>query len=241
MSVQCLGVQRCVEDAIHIDQVVNRIYAEQVKNILNYIGGSIHTRKHVKEMKIVEEIGTELKRLFCVIIAPNFIQGYRSIYREMYKNMAYLDQCKNVCRFFNSHFCECSSFQVYIPFVPFNETDYTIRYQIRKVHGLPIVNTRLTDDFFTLKESMDFLTKEFLNNADLVAYKGGDIERTLLNNMGVRCINLEVLACPKYDVLLTKYGYEQECCKYHLGDYFHCSKHEVKVFSEFVQRVLKGR
>jgi hypothetical protein len=32
---------------------------------------------------------------------------------------------------------------------------------------------------------MDFLTEEFMTNADLVAYKGGDIERNLLNNMGV--------------------------------------------------------
>ena len=132
---------------------------------------------------------------------------------------------------------ECSSFQVYMPFVPFNEKNYTIQYQIQKVHGLPIVNKRLTSDFFTLEESMDFLTKEFLSNADLVAYKGGDIERNLLNTMGVRCINLEVLSCPKYAELLTKYGYEQECCEYHIGNYFHCSKHEVKVFSEFVQRV----
>ena len=129
---------------------------------------------------------------------------------------------------------EFSSFQVYMPFVPFNEKNYTIQYQIQKVHGLPIVNKRLTSDFFTLEESMDFLTKEFLSNADLVAYKGGDIERILLNTMGVRCINLEVLSCPKYAELLTKYGYEQECCEYHIGNYFHCSKHEVKVFSEFV-------
>ncbi|CAB4013531.1 Hypothetical predicted protein [Paramuricea clavata] len=134
---------------------------------------------------------------------------------------------------------ECSSFQVYMPFVPFNERNYTIRYQINKVHGLPIINTRLTDDFYTLEESMDFLTDEFMRNADLVAYKGGDIERNLLNNMGVRCINLEVLSCPKYANLLTKYGHRQECCQYHLGDYFHCSKHEVKVFAHFVQTILK--
>ena len=97
---------------------------------------------------------------------------------------------------------------------------------------------KLTDDFFTLEESMTFLTNEFICNADLVAYKGGDIERNLLDNMGVRCINLEVLECPKYADLLTKYGYIQECCRpYHLADTYHCSKHEVKVFTQFVKEL----
>jgi hypothetical protein len=124
-----------------------------------------------------------------------------------------------------------------MPFLPFNEKQYTIRYQIRNIHGLPIVRERLTDDFFTLEESMTFLTKEFTSNADLVAYKGGDIERNLLNNMGVHCINLEVLACPKYADLLTNYGYVQECCPYHLADTYHCSRHEVKVFTHFVKEL----
>ncbi|CAB3978625.1 Hypothetical predicted protein [Paramuricea clavata] len=96
---------------------------------------------------------------------------------------------------------ECASFQVYTPFVPFNEHCYTIDYQIKKIHGLPIVRKRLTGDFYTLKESMAFLTDEFMCNADLVGYKDGDIERNLLNNMGVRCINLEVLTCPKMAML----------------------------------------
>ncbi|CAB3977942.1 Hypothetical predicted protein [Paramuricea clavata] len=116
-----------------------------------------------------------------------------------------------------------------MPFVPFNEYSYTIEYQIKKIHGLPIVRKRLTDDFYTLKESIAFLTDEFMCNADLVAYKGGDIERTLLNNMGVRCINLEILTCPKYADLLTIFGQPQECCPYHLGNHYHCSKHETQL------------
>ena len=133
---------------------------------------------------------------------------------------------------------ECSSFQIFMPFVPFNEKQYSVRYQIRNIHGLPVVKTRLRNDFFTLEEAMTFLTKEFTSNADLVAYKGGDIERNLLNNMGVRCINLEVLACPKYVDLLTKYGYRQECCPYHIADSYHCSRHEVKVFTQFIEELI---
>ena len=78
-----------------------------------------------------------------------------------------------------------------------------------------------------------------MNNADLVAYKGGDIERNLLNNMGVRCINLEILGCPKYVDLLTKYGFVSECCSFHMTDTYHCSRHEVKVFMHFVKDLLE--
>jgi hypothetical protein len=133
---------------------------------------------------------------------------------------------------------ECSSFQIIMPFVLFNEKQYSIRYQIKNIHGLPMVKERLTNDFFTLEEAMTFLTKEFTSNADLVAYKGGDIERNLLNNMGVRCINLEVLTCPKYVDLLTKYGYQQECCPYHVAQSYHCSRHEVKVFTQFIEELI---
>ena len=77
---------------------------------------------------------------------------------------------------------------------------------------------------------MRFLSTEFIANADLVVYKGGDIERNLLNNMGVCCINLEILGCDKYVDLLTKYGIVPECCPYHLTGQYHCSMHEVKIF-----------
>ena len=34
---------------------------------------------------------------------------------------------------------ECSSFQIFIPFVPFNKRQYSIWYQIKNIHGLPVV------------------------------------------------------------------------------------------------------
>jgi hypothetical protein len=72
-------------------------------------------------------------------------------------------------------------------------------------------------------------------NADLVGYKGGNIERDLLNMLGVSCINMEIMACPKYEQLLSKYNVEPETCGYHIkrGRY-HCSRHEVKLFSQFL-------
>jgi hypothetical protein len=55
------------------------------------------------------------------------------------------------------------------------------------------------------------LRQEFIQNADLIAYKG-TIERDLLHHMGFKSINLEILGCEKYDQLLTKYGIVAKCC-----------------------------
>lgn len=115
-----------------------------------------------------------------------------------------------------------------MPILLFDEKDRCVIYQINRIHGLPIVRSKLTHDFFTFEEGMKFMTDEFTSsNADLIAYKGGDIERNLLNKMGV-------FMCPKYADLLIKYGYVAECCPYHISYKFHCSKHEVRVFTEFI-------
>ena len=79
---------------------------------------------------------------------------------------------------------------------------------------------------------------EFIKNADLVAYKGGTIERDMLASMGFKGINIEIIRCDKYANLLTKYGILSECCPYHMYDTCHCSKHEVQVFIYFLQDIL---
>jgi hypothetical protein len=57
----------------------------------------------------------------------------------------------------------------------------------------------------------------------------------MLNKMHVNSINLEVLGCPKYSTLLSKYGVLQHDCGYHLRNgVYHCSGHEVELFAHFV-------
>jgi hypothetical protein len=53
-----------------------------------------------------------------------------------------------------------------------------------------------------------------LARADLVAYKGGVIERDLLKFLGTKGINLEILGCDKYNNLITKYGILPVRCRY---------------------------
>ena len=84
----------------------------------------------------------------------------------------------------------CVSYQIYMPQLYFNENSRTVRYQIEHVHGLPVVRERISDDFYTYGEVMAMLERQFLSFADLVAYKGGTIERDLLSSMGVKSLIL---------------------------------------------------
>ena len=109
MGVQCLGVQNCMDNVIS-DQLVTRIYEDYVKNILPYIKDSIsftgRQNSPTKEKKRVEKVRQDLIHLYRVIVAPDFIQGYRSITHEMCKNMFWIDNENCMCRLINN-FCYC--------------------------------------------------------------------------------------------------------------------------------------
>jgi hypothetical protein len=130
---------------------------------------------------------------------------------------------------------QIKTYHIYIPNrLLFDEYDYSVNYQIRKIHGLPIERRRVDDNFYLYVEVMQILYGMF-ENADLIGYKGGTIERDMLNKMRVNSINLEVLGCPKYITLLSKYGVVQHDCGYHLRNgVYHCSGHEVELFARFV-------
>ncbi|CAB3978032.1 Hypothetical predicted protein [Paramuricea clavata] len=109
-----------------------------------------------------------------------------------------------------------TTYQIYIPNVKlFDENDRAILYQIRVIHGLPIQRHRIDANFYHYQEIQDMLCKIF-EKADLVAYKGGNIERDLLNRLNIPCINMEILGCPKYECLLTRFKVKHECCPYHI-------------------------
>jgi saccharopine dehydrogenase-like NADP-dependent oxidoreductase len=127
------------------------------------------------------------------------------------------------------------SYQIYTPNLCFY--DKNIAYQVKHIHGLPQVHTRRTNDFLLHNEALKILRDEFLARADVVAYKGGIIERDLLKRLGTKGINLEILGCDKYSNLITEYGISPVRCRYHnVGDY-HCSRHEVQIFARFLRTI----
>ena len=81
-----------------------------------------------------------------------------------------------------------------------------------------------------------------LYRGGLIAYKGGHLEKDLLDKMGLPSINLEEFGCPKADSLWSQY--EGTCCGHHKTDLFkmvHCPKHETFLFFQWLQHQLKER
>jgi hypothetical protein len=100
------------------------------------------------------------------------------------------------------------------------------------------------------------LSRTFSKETDIIAYKGGDIERQLCEKLGIRSINLECLGCPKFEVILRRYPETEQLANYHncmmhvcerpywykerYGDSFpHCAASEIAVFSWWVNNVLR--
>ena len=130
---------------------------------------------------------------------------------------------------------ETFSYQIYTPNLYLY--DKNIAYQVNHIHGLPQVHTRRTNDFLLYGEALKILRDEFLARADVVAYKGGIIERDLLKRLGTKGINLEILGCDKYSNLISKYGISPVRCRYHNAGDYHCSRHEVQIFARFLQTI----
>ena len=79
-----------------------------------------------------------------------------------------------------------------------------------------------------------------LYRGGLVAYKGGHLEKDLLDKMGLPSINLEELGCPKADSLWNQYN--GTSCGHHKTDLFkmvHCPKEETFLFFQWLQNKLK--
>jgi hypothetical protein len=135
---------------------------------------------------------------------------------------------------------ELYMYQIYYPDdeVIYNKT---IAYQINVIHGLPLIKRKITMDFFRYDEVLIHLRQLFLGNGNvLVGYKGGVVEYNVVNKMGVNSINIELLGCPKYEELLSRYNVEQKCCKYHKSNFFHCAGHEVELFARFINEIKEA-
>lgn len=89
----------------------------------------------------------------------------------------------------------------------------TIKFLTNKIHGMMWSNeldtagdksARKMYSFHGVKAALSsyFNGYEEYRGPILVAYKGGNAERDLLNSIGVPSVNLEIYGCPKYDTLL---------------------------------------
>ncbi|CAB3982344.1 Hypothetical predicted protein [Paramuricea clavata] len=132
------------------------------------------------------------------------------------------------------------TYHIYMPKRIFYEKHKCVQYQINKIHGLPITRCRdgrdidIPGEYYLYDEVLTNLRRVFWN-ADLIGYKGGIIERDLLRGIGYDGVNLELLECPRYETLLTKYGARPHTCGKHFEGYkYHCSGHEVVLFGRYL-------
>ena len=76
----------------------------------------------------------------------------------------------------------------------------------------------------------------------LIAYKGGHLEKDLLDKIGLPSVNLEEMGCPKVDSLWSKTEDHGTSFGLHKKDLFkmvHCPKQEPYLFFQWLQNKLK--
>ena len=115
----------------------------------------------------------------------------------------------------------------------------TVNYARRHVHGLTFRPNPQEHRYFglhsqdELEEDLAFLYElNATRDSPVVAYKGGQLEKDLLNKLNIPSVNLETLGCPKYDEL--RKNKPQRNCGCHRGSRAnHCSMAECRLFMEW--------
>ena len=82
-----------------------------------------------------------------------------------------------------------------------------------------------------------------LYRGGVVAYKGGHLEKDLLDNMGLPSFNLEECGCPKAEFLwLAGYTAEKSCGHHKAANtqFIHCPKQETFLFFQWLQDQLRN-
>ncbi len=112
-----------------------------------------------------------------------------------------------------------------------------VNYCKFKIHGLsfrPLPGEKrcLNDD-----RLMDFVARLYENHSTesqyVIGYKGGNVERDILNQLGIPNVNIEDFNCPKYNYL-PKVTISD--CGFHLPlNNYHCPKLECYAFSLWVK------
>lgn len=120
-----------------------------------------------------------------------------------------------------------------------------VNYVTRNIHGMLFDSDSSMDvpqaDAGTVLRQM--LKKSYTRNRDtVVGYKGGNVEYSLLGQLGIRSLNLETIGCPKYNDLLVStskgereiFGFDRLDCGLHnhatRGVIAHCPMSEVRCF-----------
>ena len=132
----------------------------------------------------------------------------------------------------------CHGRFAFYPSIKWNElspkdkkTVWTVKH---KVHGLTY-SPRKNEHAFKqsyVKELINYLyQRNGIDGKELVAYKGGHVEKDLLNALWIPNINLEPFGCPKFEKVIKTIVEPLEGCGFHeYCDNAHCSMVECHAF-----------
>ena len=126
------------------------------------------------------------------------------------------------------------SYQFYLPFKygDLKEKDQrTVTYIIKNITKMPLF-TRNSKPQYLLKDIIVRLYNETNNQA--IAYKGGNYEKKLLNELNIPHVDLEKFGCPKAAEIMKDMIW-LETCGFHNGPdaHLHCSKLEVEAYARW--------
>ena len=156
---------------------------------------------------------------------PQFFRSIPFISHFLY-TITFLRNCVNVCLYYRFFTLKCV-----VPAPPFSILllTYQPHYQERAYEHdeVDIVLLRLYSQFKTEKRTV-------------VAYKGGHVEKDLLNKLNIPCLDLETWGCPKYEQIKRTIVEPLASCGFHLNDNIHhCPMTECHAFWLWFQTYVK--
>lgn len=110
----------------------------------------------------------------------------------------------------------------------------TVNYIYRHVHGLRF-EANYREAALPQRDVAGVIRA--LYKGGLIAYKGGHIEKELLDKLGLPCVNLEDFGCPRADSLWSKHYPTGTSCGHHKIDtkFIHCPKQETYLFFQWLK------
>ena len=136
------------------------------------------------------------------------------------------------------------AFFIPVPHETLNNKDKrTVDFVKTKIHGLTYRPT--PEEHFQNPLILGILVQTLYDNyktdkRNVVGYKGGHIEKDLLQKLNIPSLNLETLGCPKYNVSRTRYEHLTDSCGFHADPTLHhCPVVECHAFWKWYKDELK--
>ena len=119
-----------------------------------------------------------------------------------------------------------------IPYSSLNRRDqFQVRWEKENLHGLYLITRPTRNTSINIQGLQRYLTSLWDTYEGVFAFKGGSIEKSMLQSIRVPFIDLEAEGCPRArDINVS--------CSHHLNFLNHCPLCEVNCYKNFVTNRL---